>query len=428
MADTSSFSAAMKTKFIGPIRDQLHSNKILLFGLRTRDGDDKQDMPHASRDFRGIVADSTGIDFVGNEFRIPLRTSRNQGTGPRAENAILPAPGNQGYKYISEDLRYFYGLFNITGQLLKASESNEGAFRRALQAEMEGITDDLKRHVNIQAFGTGDGALATVTNVSGNEITVDTTIYFQGGEYLDVYDSPVDPANQPLNAKAFYVTAIDRSTLTLTVSDGTGVTVGSVLVRASSDSTQNVPNNDVYQAINGLQNIISADGELHELDPKNAGETFWKSSEVDAAGAIVGDSLLRQLKDAIGFESGSDEETILITTRGVRNRYANTLTALKRFNDAQSVKLRGGFTALMFDETPMVYDDHCPLGHVFAVNMPAMFWSQMSDWEWMEEDGEVLKWEPRYDRYVGVLFKYCNLGTWARNRHGKIVNAEDDVK
>lgn len=428
MADTSSFSAAMKTKFIGPIRDQLHSNKILLFGLRTRDGDDKQDMPHASRDFRGIVADSTGIDFVGNEFRIPLRTSRNQGTGPRAENAILPAPGNQGYKYISEDLRYFYGLFNITGQLLKASESNEGAFRRALQAEMEGITDDLKRHVNIQAFGTGDGALATVTNVSGNDITVDTTIYFQGGEYLDVYASPVDPANSPLNAKAFYVTAIDRSTLTLTVSDGTGVTVGSVLVRASSDSTQTVPNNDVYQAINGLQNIISADGELHGLDPTNAGETFWKSSEVDAAGAIVGDSLLRQLKDAIGFESGSDEETILITTRGVRNRYANTLTALKRFNDAQSVKLRGGFTALMFDETPMVYDDHCPLGHVFAVNMPAMFWSQMSDWEWMEEDGEVLKWEPRYDRYVGVLFKYCNLGTWARNRHGKIVNAEDDVK
>jgi len=428
MADTSSFSAAMKTKFIGPIRDQLHSNKILLFGLRTRDGDDKQDMPHASRDFRGIVADSTGIDFVGNEFRIPLRTSRNQGTGPRAENAILPAPGNQGYKYISEDLRYFYGLFNITGQLLKASESNEGAFRRALQAEMEGITDDLKRHVNIQAFGTGDGALATVTAVAGNDITVDTTIYFQGGEYLDVYAAPVDPANSPLNAKAFYVTAIDRSTLTLTVSDGTGVTVGSVLVRASSDSTQTVPNNDVYQAINGLQNIISADGELHGLDPTNAGETFWKSSEVDAAGAIVGDSLLRQLKDAIGFESGSDEETILITTRGVRNRYANTLTALKRFNDAQSVKLRGGFTALMFDETPMVYDDHCPLGHVFAVNMPAMFWSQMSDWEWMEEDGEVLKWEPRYDRYVGVLFKYCNLGTWARNRHGKIVNAEDDVK
>jgi len=439
MADTASFSAAMKTKFIGPIRDQLNSNKILLFGLRTRDGDDKQDMPHASRDFRGIVADSTGIDFVGNEFRIPLRTSRNQGTGARAENAILPAPGNQGYKYISEALRYFYGLFNITGQLLKASATNEGAFRRALQAEMEGLTDDLKRHVNIQAYGLGDGVIATVASTTvdakgdalpANTVQLDSTVYFQGGEYVDFYAAANVPGSAPLNATAVYVTQIDRERVTVTFSaDPSGyVADGQVIVRASSDSTQAVPNNDYMDAINGLRNIIDDTEALHGLDPANAGESFWRSSVVDAEGNTVGDDLLRRLKDAVGFESGSDEEMILITTRGIRNRYAQELVAYKRFNDAQSVKLRGGFTALMFDETPMVYDDHCPSGHLFAVNTDAMFWSQMSDWEWMEEDGEVLKWEPRYDRYVGILFKYCNLGTWARNRHGKIVNAEDDVK
>ena len=87
MADTSTFSAAMKTRFLGPIRDQLHSNKILLFGLRSRDGSDDQGMPHASRDFRGIVAEAEGIDFVGNEFRSPLHTTRNQGTGPRGQNS-----------------------------------------------------------------------------------------------------------------------------------------------------------------------------------------------------------------------------------------------------------------------------------------------------------------------------------------------------
>ena len=426
MADTASFSAAMKTKFIGPIRDQLNSNKILLFGLRTRDGEDKQDLAHGSREFRGIVADSTGIDFVGNEFRIPLRTSRNQGTGPRAENAWLPAPGNQGYKYISEALRYFYGLFNITGQLLKASESNEGAFRRALQAEMEGLTDDLKRHVNIQAFGTGNGVLATVANpVTGTTIDLDTTVYFQGGEYVDVYDSTLTTYK---GSASSYVTQINRTAVTVTLSASATVVAGDVLVRASSDSTSAAPNNDKGAAINGLQNIIDSSGVLHGLNPATAGESFWKSSEIAASGAVVGDSLLRQLKDAIGFESGADSEVVLITTRGIRNRYANTLTSLKRFNDAQSVRLRGGFTALMFDETPMVYDDHCPSGQVFAVNTDAMFWSHMSDWEWMEEDGEVLKWEPRYDRYIGIIFKYCNMGTWARNRHGKITGAADDVK
>lgn len=426
MADVSSFSAAMKTKFIGPIRDQLNSNKILLFGLRTRDGNDSQDLPHGSRDFRGIVADATGIDFVGNEFRMPLRTSRNQGTGPRGEGVTLPAPGNQGYKYISEALKYFYGLFNITGPLLKASDSNEGAFRKALQAEMEGLTDDLKRHVNIQAFGNGDGVLASVSSGANSATqTVDTTIYFQGGEYVDIYDSTLTTYR---GSASVYVTAIDRANLQITLSSSVNTTTGDVLIRASKDSTSSAPNNDKSQAINGLQKIVDSSGALHGLNPSSAGEGFWKSTEIAASSAVVGDSLLRQLKDGIGFESGSDTDTVIITTRGIRNRYANTLTALKRFNDAQAVTLRGGFNALMFDETPMVYDDHCPLGHVFALNTDAMFWSQMSDWEWMEEDGNVLKWEPRYDRYVGVIFKYCNLGTWARNRHGKITGAADDTK
>lgn len=426
MADVSSFSAAMKTKFIGPIRDQLHSNKILLFGLRTKDGTDKQDPPHASREFKGIVADATGIDFVGNEFRMPLRTSRNQGTGPRGESATLPSPGKQGYMYISEALKYFYGLFNITGPLLKASDSNEGAFRKALQAEMEGLTDDLKRHVNIQAFGTGDGVLASITTGTTSATQpVSTTIYFQGGEYVDIYDSTLTTYR---GTASLSVSSINRSGLTITLSSSIATTTGDVIIRASSDSTNSAPNNDKSQAINGLGNIVDSTGALHGLNPATAGQGFWSSTEIAASSAVVGDSLLRQLKDSIGFESGSDTDTVLITTRGVRNRYANTLTALKRFNDAQSVTLHGGFNALMFDETPMVYDDHCPLGTVFALNTNAMFWSQMSDWEWMEEDGNVLKWESRLDRYVGVLFKYCNLGTWARNRHGKITGAADDTK
>ena len=426
MADISSFSAAMKTKFIGPIRDQLNSNKILLFGLRTTDGSKSQPETHASKDFKGIVADSTGIDFVGNDFRMPLRTGRNQGTGPRGESATLPAPGKQGYQYITDGLKYFYGLFNITGPLLKASDSNEGAFRKALQAEMEGLTDDLKRHVNLQAYGSGNGVLATITTGTTSATQpVDTTIYFQGGEYVDIYDSTLTTYR---GSASLSVVSINRSGLLLVLSSSIATTTGDVLIRASSDSVSATPNNDKGQAINGLGNIVSATGALHGLNPATAGQSFWSSQSIAAASAVVGDSLLRQLKDGIGFESGNDTDTVLITTRGIRNRYANTLTALKRFNDAQSVTLHGGFQALMFDETPMVIDDHCPLGTVFALNTQAMFWSQMSDWEWMDNDGDVLKWESRMDRYVGIIFKYCNLGTWARNRHGKITGAADDVK
>lgn len=417
----------MKTKFIGPIRDQLNSNKVLLFGLRDKVGEGKSGVAQATVPFKGIEASAEGIDFVGNEFRIPLRSGRNAGVGSRAENAVLPAPGNESFTYISDPLRFHYGLFNITGQLLKASESNEGAFKRALTVEMDGTIDALKRKVNIDGYGDGTGALALVASGDGGSgnvtITVDTTVGLDVGDVVDV----LTIAGPTYKANARTVTAINRSTKVVTLS-GANITrsVGDALVRASTDSTSGTPNNDLNQTINGLENIVKATGLLHTLNQSS--NAWWASTEINAAGAVVGDNLLRQLVDSVGFASGDEEKLVMITTRGIRNRYANTLTAFKRFNDAQSVKLHGGFTALMFDEQPIVVDDNCRPGYLYALNVGQLFWSQMSDWDWMEEDGKVLKWESRYDRYIVVLFKYCNMGTYARNRHGKIYAADDDAR
>lgn len=424
MATTSTFSGAMKTKFIGPIRDILYSNRILLEGLRDRSGD-KSELPAGSREFRGIVAEAEGIDFVGNEFRIPIRVTRNQGVGSRVENVSLPAPGNEGFSQISEPMRHHYGLFNITGQLLKASESNEGAFKRALTVETKGTTESLKMRVNIQAYGNGDGSLGVVSANAGptTTIPVTTTINFRVGEVVDIRDI----SGSTWLAAARTITAINRPGLTVTIS-GANVTVetGDLLVGASSDSTTGVPNNDFNAGLTGLSKIVSNTGILHTLDPATVPQ--WASSVIAAGGATVGESLLRQLSDAVGFESGDDQDLVGIWTRGMRNRYAATLTSLKRFTDAQSTTLRGGFKAILFDDKPMVVDDQCPPGTMYMLDTASLFWSQMSDWEWMDNDGEVLKWEPRFDRYIAVLFKYCNMGTYARNRHGKITGAADDIR
>ena len=416
----------MKTQFIGPIRDQLNSNKILLFGLRTRNGTEDQPMPQGSMDFKGIEADATGIDFVGNEFRIPLRTSRNQGVGSRPQGGSLPAPGNQGYQYISEPLRFHYGAFNISGQLIKASESNEGAFERALTAEMDGVTDDLKRKVNIDAYGDATGALTTVTTGTASATqTVGSTVTFQGGELINIYDVTGTTLR---NSAPLTVNSYVRASLTLTFNVTVTTTTGDIIVRASSDSTVSSHSDDLNNVTNGLKNIVKATGALHTLNPATAGQTFWASQVTAAAGAVIGENLLRQVKDNVGFESGSDEEGIWITTRGIRNRFANTLTSVKRFNDGQAMTLRGGFKAIMFDDQPMVIDDMCTLGTAYYLNCKALFWSQMSDWEWMEEDGKTLKWQPGKDSYIAYLFKYCQLGTWARNRHGAVTGGADDTK
>lgn len=421
MADTATFSAAMKTKFIGPIRDNLHSGKVLLFG-------DSEANPE---DFKGIKSSAEGIDHVGNEFRIPFKSKRNQAVGFRSENELLPAPGSSDYTYLQEPLRFAYGLFNITGQLIKASESNEGAFRSAFKAEMEDTVLTSKIDHNRAAYGDGVGKMASIRTAQGAAATstfdVDTTINFRTGEIVDF----VDAAGAVVVAAA-EITGVNRTNRTVTIDKSVAastVTLSHFLVRASSDSTAATPNNSQNKEIQGLQSLISDTGTLHGINP--ATYPWWKSYKKDIAGAIS-DSVLRDAKDGVMFESGFDLESGLdhavITTRGIRRRYADTLTSLKRFNDAQSVKLHGGFTAVMFDENPIFVDDQCPVSNVFGVSLNKMFWSQQSDWDWMEEDGKVLKWDSRRDRYVAVLFVYCNLGTTARNAHWRLTGVTDDVR
>lgn len=417
----------MKTKFIGPIRDILPKGKVLLFG-------DSDANPTA---FKGILPSAENIDFVGNEFRIPMKARRNQSVGFRSENETLPAPGASSYTYLTEPLRFAYALFNITGQLLRASESQEGAFVSAFKQEMDDTILASKLDFNRAAYGDGSGQMATVTatgaggganTTNSTIINVASTINFRGlGEVVDF----VNAAGTVVSA-AHQVTAVDRTNLAITISPGlaANITAGTHFpVRASLDSTISTPNNSQNKEINGLTNIVSASGVLHGINPSTYG--FWKS-RVTAVNGPVSDAVMRDAKDGVGFEAGLDLETgldfALITTRGIRRRYSDTLTALKRFNNAESVSLHGGFTALMFDENPIFVDDQCPVGNLWGLALNKMFWAQMSDWDWMEEDGKVLKWEPRRDRYIAVLYKYCQLGTTFRTAHFRLTGLTDDVR
>jgi hypothetical protein len=424
MADTATFSAAMKTRFIGPIRDSIPKGKVLLFG-------DSEANPEQ---FRGILRSAEGINHVGNDFRIPLKAKRNQAVGFRSENETLPAPGASAYTYLTEPLRYAYGLVNITGQLLKAAASNEGAFVSAFKQEMDDVLTTLKIDFNRAAYGTGTGEMATVRTDPGagafTVLDVDTTINFRGGEVVDI----VSTAGVQRDASARTVVAVVRTagaqtiTLSPSVTDA-NIVVGDLIVRASSDSTLAAPNNSFNKEILGLRALVDSTGTIHGVNPTTY--PFWASREV-AVGGALSDTVLRNAKDDVGFESGADLESgldfAIITTRGIRRRYADTLLANRQVQVTQPVKLHGGFTALMFDENPIFVDDQCPQGHVFGLSLRDFFWAEASDWDWMEKDGSVLKWESRRDRYIAVLYKYCQLGITARNRHFKLTGVTDDGK
>lgn len=432
MATLSTFDGALKTKFIGPIRDQLYSNKILLEGLRTRDASKETNMPKGSRDFKGIVSTSEGIDYVGKTFTMSLHTGRNTGVGYRAEGAKIPGYGAQSYKTISDNLRYIYGQFRLTGQVIELSDKAEGAFAKAMAEEMKRLSDDLKRRVSIGGYGTKDAnGNAPVTTITATATSATqalaTTVRLQIGDTVDVYN-PTGATRRNTNT-VLTVVSINRPAKTVTFDQSVAATSADILIWASPDSTTAAPNNDLAQSPNGLGNIIDDTVSLHGIDPTVAGNGFWKSYVKAQGNAVISDTILRDAKDMIGFESGMDDGLIGIWTRGIRNRYVNTLIGLKQFTDANSTTLRGGFKAVLFDdEIPFVIDDHMTPGDLYFLNCDAMFWAQATDFQWLDREGSVLKWDPGYDAFVGIFYKYHQMGTWARNRHAKLTGLQDDTR
>jgi hypothetical protein len=419
MADTATFSAAMKTRFLPPIRDSLHRGRVLLFG----------DADANPGQFKGILRSAEGISFVGNDFRIPLKAKRNQAVGFRSENETLPAPGASSYTYLSEPLRYAYGLVNVTGQLLKAAQSGEGAFVPAFKQEMDDTVLTSKIDFNRAAFGDGTGTFSTVNDTAATaSVVVASTINFRGGEVIDILSSAGATKGATFHGKV--VLSVDRSTKTLTLDSATAArSVGDLIVRASSDSTTTVMNNSYNKEIQGLSSLVADTGTVHGVNPTTY--PFWKSFQKSVGGALS-DTELRNAKDSVMFESGADLESgldfAIITTRGIRRRYSDTLLANRQVVASQPVSLHGGFTALMFDENPIFVDDQCPVGSVFGLSLRDFFWAESSDWDWMDKDGDVLKWESRRDRYIAVLYKYCQLGITARNRHFKLLTVTDDAR
>lgn len=420
-ADTASFSAFMKSDLIGPIRDGMHKGMVLLFG-----GDNGN-----PEGFQGISRSAEHINPEGNGFRIPWKSKRNAAVGFRLENERIPSAGRSEGTYLEEPLRFGYGVFNLTGQLLKASEKNSGAFESAFKLEMDDTVTSAKVDWNRAAFGNGSGVMATLRNneaAAQTVIDVDTTVNFRVGEIVDGVTIATGVVIEP----AREVTSVDRTNRTITVTPAltTGLTATTDgWVRSSSTSTVAIPNNSWNKETQGLASIVAASGTLHSISPVTYPR--WASTVTSTVGALA-DLDIHNAMDSVGFETGVDPESndsfVMVTTRGVRSRYAQTLTTLKQFTNADVLHVRGGFKVLDFDGRPIYTDDQCPLGKLYGLSVKDLFWAEASDWEWMDKDGAVLNRVSGYDKYEAILFKYANLGTTQRSRHFLLDGITDDVK
>lgn len=376
-----------------------------------------------------IEKTSEGVteDVGGKYVRFPIRTARNHGIGARLEQEALPVARTQGYAPANILLAYLYGAIELTGQTFELAERNPQAFASALDQEVNGLQEGLKKDYNRQLFGTSIGKLVTA-NAAGTTTTLVTSnaeaIYMEIGMVVDLYDN-----TDALKAggSGLVITniqkdtpAVGSTTITFTPAAGGATASGDYFTRDDSRAKEMI----------GLRQIVDNTGILYNINPATV--PLWKA-EVDDPGVATAISEGRMIQMVDRVRTNGGNTTLLLTSLGVRRAYFGLLSQLRQ--SVNTMELKGGFKGLAFatdnGDIPLVSDLDCQAGTMYFLNEKELKLYQAGDWSWMNRDGSM--WQrvmsvtggqtvAPFDAYQAMMFKYCQLGCHRRNSQGVIRN------
>jgi hypothetical protein len=401
-ATLATIDSYLKEVYQGRIREQLNDEIVALKRI-TRSGSG--------------VTNEVGGKYV----TFPIHTRRNSGIGSRYESEALPTPGQQGHAAARVGLKYAYGGVQLTGQAISLSDTDAKAFAKALDNEVEGLKNDLKKDMNRQVYGTGNGAVGVASGTeTGQVIPVYDARLFQIGMVLDTQTgTTVD--NDDLVVSAVDLTP-GANTVTVVGTISPSTADGDLLVRAGS-GVGSAGNRE----LTGLAAIISDSGTLYNIDPST--EPEWKATVDDNGGTprALSESLMIKMTDDIRVKGGST--SLILQSLGVRRAYFNLLSQLRQTVNTQ--EFTGGFSGLAFTtdrgEIPVVADPDAPLNKQWYINEDAVTYYRDEDWHFIDRDGSMWKQvrdsNGDYDAYYARMVEYHELGTDRRNTHGLI----DDI-
>ena len=396
-ATLATIDSYLKEVYQGRIREQLNDEIVALKRI-TRSGSG--------------VTNEVGGKYV----TFPIHTRRNSGIGSRFESEALPTPGQQGHAAARVGLKYAYGGVQLTGQAISLSDSDAKAFAKALDNEVEGLKNDLKKDMNRQVYGSGNGAIGVASGANtGATVPVYDARLFQVGAVVDTQTgTTVDNAG-------LVISSIDvaAGTVTFTTTPGTALADGDIIVRAGSGVSASG-----NRELTGLAAIVSDSGTLYNIDPSS--EPEWKATVDDNSGTgrALSESLMINMVDSIRTKGGST--TLILQSLGVRRAYFNLLSQLRQTVNTQ--EFTGGFSGLAFTtdqgEIPVVADVDAPLNKQWFINEDALTYYRDEDWHFIDRDGSMWKQvrdaNGDYDAYYARMVEYHELGTDRRNSHGLI--------
>lgn len=355
-------------------------------------------------------------DVSGRRAVIPINYSRNVGIGSAAEGTTLPTAGNQKYLDAVYTLKYLYGRLQITGQTIRLTKNDAGAFARALDREISGLQRDFRNELNRILNGPATNGLAvnvlttivgTVTNATQ---TVVSTRFLYEDELLSA-GAAVTPVQ---------ILSINSDTSITFTASYTG-TAGDVLIKRGADEAT------------GIGTIIDSTGIIGGIDPTS--KFWWQSVKLANAGTprALTLALLQSLYTEIEKRQ-NDGPDFLFAKHVQRDKYLALLVQNQRYvgsmnsADAGGGSVAGegdGKTTLAYNDIPFVVDKDATDGTIYAIEQENLIIFEAGDMDFMDMDGAILSRVVGVDAYEATWFYYFQQGTDNRRVEGKLIDLID---
>lgn len=377
-----------------------------------------------------MTTDISSEGWFGRQKVFPVKVGRNWSIGSIGSKGPLPAAGRSSFVDSKIPMRDIYGRVGFEEWVIKQSQSKKGSWAYVVDAEMNGMVEDLAFRRNVIGWLAGLGILALVNGTHTATTTLEvkapgnvagTTManrYLFGDANSGMFIAILDSSTFAVKATA---TIIDTN------ADGTDVTLDTAITAAANDlvvTAQTPTGNSYDKEPEGI--LAGIDDGTYKATYHNINRTTYpinKSYVVTGVGPLSLDAM-QQPVDATSIRVGKTVN-LLAMEHAVRRSYLALLEPDRRYSGADLKRPDGGTVAakkptgrsITFGDIPFLVDRDAPYGMMFGVNTESWVRYAETDGEWAQNEGHILKWVHGYDEYTAFyrVFENYHCLTPARN-------------
>lgn len=424
-ATETTVSAILKEVYPGAIEDELN-NEVALWA----------------------IFEKTKVSLGGQGKRIvrPMRVQRSQGLGSRNDNDTLPPAGNQTLVNAQINMATTYFVGQISNRVMRTSATDQAAFEDALSEEMRYGLSDFVTDIGRQLF-MGAGRITTVNGAvsASTSVVVVDVANLQVGMAVEFWNGSTNQTANDSGITGTVITAINTSTLTITVTTAQTITSGAGVSRAGNNTAATTT-----KEMAGLDTIVDDLTDYAGLSYFGLSRSTYpilngNRLDISSSTAVPGDAttVLSENKMQYGVDQarkiGGGYVDLFITTYDGRRKYSNLLLSNKRYpvEGINAPQFAGGFErskdlrsnlaeGLSFDGSPVIASRQCPTAKMWGLDTSSFKVFQQSDVEWVMNGDSVLhpllSAATSQDAYRFALYYDAQTYCEAPNRNVKYVN------